>query len=219
MYPWPTAEIAAALDRPVLPIVADEVRRRMAASVYGPKLADFLADFYSVANGATFFDGAFRVLPLDGIEGEAPGLLEWNDPTDWKEFAPAPARTSFVFLSNAFGDLFGVPLDGTGDLARNTTTALWIEKHEQEESKLGWDQIFPKLLKDEQSMATFLARLQEVAWAVPRFGHPGLHDCYSWILPPIMGGPETLDNLQVVSNYVHVSFTLQILQKHLHPES
>ena len=212
MYPWPLAEIAAAMDRPVPAVGADVVRTRIAASGYGPKLADFLADFYAVANGATFHAGAFRVLPLDGAEGETPGLFEWNDPSDWKAYAPAPARSSFVFLSNAFGDLFGVPLDAAGDLARDTTTALWVEKYEMEESKLGWAKIFAKVLANEDSMATFLARLQEYDWAVPTLGHPAPQDCFSWKMPPVLGGPETLDNLQVVSNYVHVSFTLQVLQ-------
>jgi hypothetical protein len=215
MYQWPTAEILRALDAPVPPLDAEEVRRSICEGGYGPRLADLLAGLYAVANGGTFLSGALRVLPLGGEPGERPSLLEWNDPEDWKRFAPPASRRAFFFLSNGFGDLLGVPLDDGHDLARNTTTALWIEQYKQEESTLGWDRIFSKVLADEDFMATFLARLKEYEWAGGALGYPGRDRCFSWIVLPTMGGSEGIENLQQVSTYVHVSFSLQVYREFL----
>jgi hypothetical protein len=215
MYNWPLAEIQRALDRPVPPVAADDVRLAITQGGYGARLADLLADFYAVANGATFYDGALRVLPLEGVPEERPSLLEWNDPEDWKQLAPPASRQSFFFLSNAFGDLLGVPLNEEYDVVKDIISVLWIEKYEHEQSALGWDKIFRKVLANEDHMATFLARLKEYEWARRAFGRPDRDQCFSWKVLPAMGGSEGLDNLQVVSTYVHVSFSLQVYQQFL----
>ncbi len=189
------------------------VRDAITQGGYGTGLADFLADFYAVANGGTFYEGAFRVLPLEGIPGERPSLLQWNDPKDWKEYAPAPCRKCFFFLGNAFGDLLGVPLNDQNDFAKDTTCVVWIEKYQHEESALGWDKIFRMFLSDQDYMATFLARLKEYEWAVNGLGRPNVDQSFSWNVLPAMGGNEDLENLQIVSTYVNISFSLQAHQQ------
>jgi hypothetical protein len=215
LYNWPHAEIRANLDQPVRALAADDVRKTITQAGYGPRIADCLSDFYAVANGGTFYDGALRVLPLEGVPEVRPSLLEWNEPGDWKEFAPLRSRRCFYFLSNAFGDLLGVPLDEQNDFINDVTSVLWVEKYEYEQSTLGWDKIFRKFLANEDYMATFLARLQEYEWALKGLGRPTADQCFSWKLLPAMGGSEALDNLQIVSTYVHVSFSLQVLQQFL----
>ncbi|MEI7685425.1 MAG: T6SS immunity protein Tdi1 domain-containing protein [Planctomycetota bacterium] len=215
MYDWPIPEIQAALDGPVQKVAAKNVRDAVTKAGYGARLADFLADFYPVANGGTFYQGALRVLPLEGIPEQRPSLVEWNELEEWKQFAPPGCRKTFYFLSNAFGDLLGVPLNDQRDLAKDTTSIVWVESFKQEESALGWDEIFRKFLKNEDHMATFLARLKEYDWAVGGLGRPDPDQCFSWKLLPAMGGSEGLDNLQIVSTYVHVSFTFQVFRQHL----
>jgi hypothetical protein len=139
--------------------------------------------------------------------------VEWNAPDDWKLFAPSKGRNAFYFCVNAFGDLFGVPLDQHGEVARDRVATLWLEKSFYEESGIGWDRIMAKLVSNEDSMADYLGRLKEYAWAAAELGKPGPRECFSWDVPPIIGGSESIENLHIVSLPVSVSFTLQVIQQ------
>jgi hypothetical protein len=222
MYDWPIDDIRAALDRPAgAPAVsvggpAGEVRDALLAAGFGPALAGMMGAFYDAADGGTFCDGALRVIPFRGDpENGMPGLLEWNSAGGWRDDAPPAAKRIFVFLTNAFGDPMGVVTDDGGELGRNTAAILWVEKYEVEESKFGWDKVFRMFLAGEHSMDRFLARLTEFEWVEPALGTPTPDQCFSWKLLPAMGGPETLDNIQIVSTYVHVAFTLQVFKQYL----
>jgi len=214
MYNWPLDEIAAKLDSSAKAVNRSGFYEKLANSAYQDSVADFLWELYENANGGTFWDGAFRVIPFRGSKrNRVPGIVEWNDPTDWKEFAPSESKNVFYFCTNAFGDLLGVPLDKTGGIARDRVGVLWVEKYSYEESSLGWSAVLSKLLKNEDQMATFLARLKEYTWAVEHLGRPDPSQCFSWNLPPILGGSETIDNLKIVPTPIDVSFTLQVISQ------
>ena len=214
MYSWPIEQIRAMLDAPVKRTDPAKLGEALTAAGYGRTLVEFLAPLYEQAGGGTLYDGAFRILPLQGSKKErSPSLVDWNAPDDWKQFAPANGRNAFYFCANVFGDLFGVPLDERFEVARDRVSTLWLEKSFYEESGIGWNAIVAKLLANEDSMADYLGRLKEYTWAAGKLGKPGPRECFSWDVPPVIGGSESIKNLRIVSLPVSVSFTLQVIQQ------
>ena len=214
MYEWPVDAVVAKLDTPVKKLDSGKFRKGVVDQGYGESLAQFLSQLYERANGGTFYDGAFRIIPVEGSEDDQmPGLLEWNEPGSWKSYGPRGSESVFYFCMNSFGDQFGIPLDENGEIARNRTSVLWVEKSVYEESSLEWGEILLKLLSNESDMATYLARLKEHEWARGFLGEPSRWECFSWDLPPILGGPDDIDNLKIVPAPVHVSFTLQVIKQ------
>lgn len=213
MYDWPLDEIRARLDRPVKRGDGEKIRAELASGGLGGSVADFLVPLYEHSDGGTFCDGAFRIIPLQGSKKHrVPGLLGWND-DELKEFGPAGAGNTFYFCMNAFGDLFGVPLGEDREIARDRVGVLWLDRYTYEESSVPWNEIFAKLLADQDNMAGYLGRLKDYEWASGFLGKPDIWHCFSWKLAPALGGDESIDNLQIVSASVHVSFTLQVFKQ------
>jgi len=211
---WPVDLIRASLDQPVPACAPAQVRAAIVAAGYGPKLARFLSELYTCANGGSFYDGAFRIIPLEGRgDGETLGLFDWNRAGDWQEYAPANARSIFYFCMNAFGDLLGVPIDGEAELAADRVAVLWLEEARLEIFPIGWSLAVFRFLKDIDHVGGFLARLREYEWAVGFLGKPEPDQCFSWKMPPIVGGEESIRNLEIAPAYIHVSFTLQVIRE------
>ena len=216
MYKWPQNLILQYLDQPVMRINYKEFEDTLKNSGYGQSLVNFLAELYMQANGGSFYQGAFRILPLrDDEKKSIPGLISWNSQTDFKENSPINSRNTFFFCANAFGDLFGVPLEKNGEISNDKVGVLWIEKYFYEESSKEWNEIFTKLLKNQDSMGTYLARLKEYEWVQEHIGRPQIWECYSWSLPILLGGEAKIDNIKISPMAVHVSFSLQVIKQGL----
>lgn len=209
-YGWPVEDIRDALDKgPSVPPAPSLLMAQLKEAGYGPSLIDFLAPLYGVADGASLYKGAIRFLPFEGGDGW-PSLVEWNLKADWKLAAPAKAADSFFFMANAFGDLFGIPV-AQGEISRDRVAVVWVEKGTYEESQIGWQAFMTQVLRDENSMASYIGRLKEYKWATKHLGKPALRQCYSWNLPPVLGGEAAIDNLSIVGMGVGISFTLQAI--------
>jgi hypothetical protein len=214
MYQWPIDEIVAKLDSPVKKMDPSQFEKILVDHGYGKSVVEFLSPLYQQANGGTFYDGAFRIISIEGSEADRmPGLVEWNDPEDWKSYAPPAGKEIFYFCMNAFGDQFGVALDENRELARDRTGVLWLERYVYEEASLEWKNILLKFLTNESDMGTYLARLKEYEWAVGFLGKPTPWQSFSWNQPPIIGGTQDIDNMKIVPTPVNVSFTLQVIQQ------
>ncbi len=214
MDDWPVDLILAGLDHPVAPCAPAEVQAAVVGAGFGPRLARFLAGLYACANGGTFYDGAFRIIPLQAQKaGGRPGLFDWNEAGDWQQYGPAGSGSVFYFCINAFGDLFGVPINEEFELAADRVVALWVEKASLEVFPIGWPLAMSRFLGNIDHVGDFLARRREYEWAVGFLGKPQPHQCFSWKIPPLIGGDESIGNLEIVADYVHVSFTLQVLRQ------
>ncbi len=216
MNEWPVDLILAGLDHPVAACAPADVRAAITGAGFGPELARFLAGLYACANGGTFYDGAFRIIPLWGEEGSGTlGLLDWNAPGDWQEYAPPYADAVFYFCINAFGDLLGVPINEKAELAADRVVVLWVEEARIEIFPIGWPLAMSRFLENIDHVGDFLARRREYEWAVAHLGKPEANQCFSWKVPPVISGDESIGNLEIVADYVHVSFTLQVLRQAL----
>src|SRR5262249_33617295 len=103
MYEWPVDAVVAKLDTPVKKLDSSKFRKSLVDQGYGESLAQFLSQLYEHANGGTFYDGAFRIISVEGSEDDQmPGLLEWNDPDIWKGFGPRGSESVFYFCMNSF---------------------------------------------------------------------------------------------------------------------
>jgi hypothetical protein len=213
LYQWNFSEINAHLDRPAERLSEDQIMKTFSASGMAPSLMEFLVPLYAEANGATFLDGAFRVLPLWGLrEHGFPSLLEWNDPRGWKQFEEPKANDTFYFCANAFGDLFGLPITPQMEMAKDRIGMLWTERYEYQEAGIEWNRMILRLLT-ERDFANYFARMEQYNWLVKTVGRPDPWQCFSSNVPQILGGQNSIDNIAIQSLRVHVSFTLQLLKQ------
>lgn len=198
MYLWPIDQILARADRRPKKVPVKDVQMSLLTAGYSTTLAAFVAPLYTAANGVTFFEGAIRILPLEGFDHQGvPGLVPWNDRKGWKRHAPPKARNVFWFMSNAFGDLFGVPISPWGELLRDRLAVLWVAKHLYEESGRAWSLVMDRM--DEDDVASSICRLKDYMEASARFGKPKAWQCLS----------VSDDGFELRSLAVHVSSTLQ----------
>ena len=66
MYEWRIDQIKANWDQEVQQLPQDDLYKAFLAAGLAPSLADFLAPLFTNANGASFFNGSFRILPVEG---------------------------------------------------------------------------------------------------------------------------------------------------------
>lgn len=210
-YQWPMDVIASALDQPQPQQNEAQLEAKLAALGLDQFLVDFLAPLYSKTDGATLFDKGLRMHPLDGTpDGELAGLADWNSQDGWKQYEPQKINGTFYFCSNAFGDQFGIPVDAEGKILNDRIGILWVERCEYQEAKLEWRTFFVRLAGEEAMRSSFLRR-NEYDWAAPVLGVPQSWECFSSKVPPVLGGPDTIDNITIQSMPVHVSFSLQVI--------
>lgn len=213
MYQWPLNEIASMRDAASPKIRADGVTPMLASAGLAKSLADFLAPLYDIADGASFFDGTLRIHPMGGMPAHGmPDLIAWNDARGWKRHQPEKANDTFFFCSNAFGDLFGIPVNPDGSVLQDRIGILWVERYEYQEAVVEWRNLFPRLT-GEVAMAKFFLRLDEYAWAASTLGKPAAEACFSSNVPAVLGGPDSIENVAIQALVVHVSFTLQVIRQ------
>jgi hypothetical protein len=213
MYDWPLSQIQANWDQPVEKLPEEELRVALTCAGVGPSLVDFLVPLYGVANGATFFDGAIRILPFEGFKSHGfPGLLAWNDPKGWKQFEEPKLSDTFYFCVNAFGDLFGIPVSEHLEIVRDRIGMLWVERYEYQEAGVEWRRFFSAMF-DQPDYAKYFARLHQYQWVVKQLGKPAPWQSFSSNVPVVLGGPNTVENISIQSLPVHASFTLQLLKQ------
>jgi len=198
---WPIELIRQHLDRSVPPFDGVAFEQALTAGGLGPNLAGFLAPLYGVANDGSFLGGALRILPFGAGETD---VLRLNAPDVWKVYAPEAGRAVFYFMHNAFGDLFGVPLDSAGELMRDSAILLWLEQYKVDETPLTWGDALAKVLRDEQDVGSYLGRLREYEWACSHLGKPGEGECFSMKVPIALGGAPTLENMHTTVLSAHL---------------
>jgi hypothetical protein len=207
---WPSDLIERNLEGSAPPLHSAQLEHTLEVAGYGPRLAGFLAPLYAIADGGRFYNGGLRLLPIGRSDGNA---IVLNAPDAWKPYAPEAGRSVFYFMCNGFGDLFGVPLENDVELARDRLALLWLEQYKAEETALSWTVAITKLLQNEQGVGTYLARLSEYQWACSHLGVPDEGYCFSMKVPVAMGGPATIENVEVAPIGVHIAFTLQLMQQ------
>jgi hypothetical protein len=208
---WPLKLITENLDREVPQGDAQAIEKTLIEGGFGPRLAAFLAPLYAVANNGTFFDGALRMIPLQGNpKKKSLGLVEWNSRSGWLLNAPPKAQGVAYFLSNSFGDQLGVPVDANMELRKDCVCNLWVDTYSYEESAKPWNEILSMAFLNEHSMDVFLARRKDHEWA-KQLGPVKAIESYAWDMPPILGGSEDIDSIHIGPLGLNVSFTLQVL--------
>lgn len=213
MYQWPVEVMQAHLDAPVQAFAPEEVKQVFTHAGLGQSLIDFLTPLYANFNGATFFDGAFRILPVEGFESHGfPLLMDWNSSRGWKRFEDTKANDTFYFCSNGYGDLFGIAISPEREILADRIGIYWVERYEYQEAGVQWQAFFPRMFET-PDYANFFARVEQYRWAVAQRGKPAPWQCFSSNVPPVLGGPATIDNIAIQSLAVHVSFTSQLLQQ------
>ena len=194
---------------------ADEIARVLQGAGYGDSLVELVTPLLARFDGATFFERALRLLPFPGLAGRGlPNLVDWNDEGGWKRYAPEKTATTFYFLSNSFGELLGVPLADDRNVARDRIAILFPDKRVYREAGLSWSEFFGAIAA-RPDLAGFFAKAPQHAWARQQLGRvPEPWQCFSYAVPPALGGQEAASNLLIVSLTVHVSFSLQLLKQH-----
>jgi hypothetical protein len=212
VYEWQINQIKANWDQEVQELPEDNLHKALVGAGLAPSLVDFLAPLYANVNGASFFNGSFRILPLDGWRQHGmPGIFAWNDLKGWKRFEPEKLSDTFYFCANGFGDLFGIPVTAERELARDRIGMLWVERYEYQEAGVPWKNFFPSIF-DQAGYADYFARREAYNWTLNSLGRPSPWQCFSSNVPAVLGGPNTIENLSIQSLSVHVSFTLQLLR-------
>lgn len=213
MYDWPLDQIQANWDQPAGRLSEEELRVALSRAGVGLSLVEFLIPVYGIANGASFFDGAMRILPFEGFKSHGlPGVLAWNDVNGWKRFEEPKLNDTFYFCVNAFGDLFGVPVNRDLEIARDRVGMLWVERYEYQEAGVEWRHLFSAIF-EQADYAKYFARLDQYQWVVKQLGKPAPWQCFSSNVPAALGGPNTIENISIQSLRVHVAFTLQLLKQ------
>jgi hypothetical protein len=204
--------IAGLLDAPATKTVPrKKVEDALRLAGYGPNLGEWIGGLCEAADGGTFCNHALRLHPFEGDSAHGlPSLIDWNSARGWKKFQPAAPYDRFYFASNSFGDLFAIPLDEKGDIARARTGALWVEKFEYQEAGIP-PAAFLQAMQPGNDLAPYFARLPAHQWAAPAHGIPQPWQCFSSKVPDKLGGRFTLDNIAIQSLVAHVGFTLQAL--------
>jgi hypothetical protein len=194
---------------------ADELARALKAAGYGDSLVELVTPLLARFDGATLFEQGLRLHPFHGlVERGLPSLVDWNDERGWKRYAPEKTATTFYFLSNSFGELIGIPLTEDRNVARDRIAILFPDKRVYREGGLSWSDFFGAVAA-RPDLAGFFAKAPQHAWACQQLGCvPEPWRCFSYAVPPALGGKEAASNLLVVSLTVHVSFSLQLLKQH-----
>jgi hypothetical protein len=208
---WPLQLIAENLDRKVPQGDSQTIAAALIEGGFGPRLAEFLAPLYAVADKGTFFDGALRMIPLQGnTKKKSLGLIDWNNRSGWLSNAPPKAQGNVYFMSNSFGDQLGVPIDAEMELRKDRVCNLWVDTYGYEASAKPWGEILSMAFRQEHSMDVFLARRKDHDWA-KQLGPVNASESYAWDMPPILGGAEDIENVHIGPLALNVSFTLQVM--------
>jgi hypothetical protein len=203
--------MAELFDKKVHPSPKEKYKKALLHAGYGERLSEEVAKIYSLADGATFCDGALRIYPFEGEHG-LPDLIIWNDEKDWKKYSPTPTKNQFYFLSNSFGDLFGIPLDAKNEIEFDRVAYLDVGQYKAQQ--IGKTIVtFLASLKPKDELAEFYGRIPAHKWAGEKLGIPHPWQCFSANVPILLGGANSLDNVSVAPLPVHVSFTLQLLKQ------
>jgi hypothetical protein len=212
MYEWPIVDIESKCDQPVQHLSEDQVRQALDRDGASASLIDFLTPLYASVDGATFERGSLRIYPLSGFkEHGAPTLTLWNKLNGWKQFEPPKLGDTFYFCSNVFGDLFGVPVTPDLEISRDRIGILWIERYEYQEAGVEWRTLFSSIFSSADYL-NYFARVNKLT-NLAHLRTPAPWQCFSSNVPPLLGGPNTVQNISIQSLVVHVSFTLQLLKQ------
>jgi len=216
-YPWRLAEIDALVDGGVANPSVDPaaVSRALTEAGYGPTLVNFIVPLLERFGSATFLNGALRVHPFAGDEScGLPNLVDWNRANGWRQYEPAKQSPTFYFLSNSFGELLGIPVSDSGELARDRIGILFPDQRVYREAGLSWSDFFTSVAQ-RPDLGGFFAKQPQHAWAAEQLRQTcAPWQCFSYKVPPALGGQPSADNLMIVGLVVHVSFSLQLLKQH-----
>jgi len=209
-YPWPIAELLASVDATPSGHDVKEVRTFLFESGLPESLIDFLAPLYAALDGATFLQGRLRLLPLEGDpENGLPDLISWNHPAGWQQFVES-GRPAVYFMTNTFGDQFGVPVDEDYELGEDRVAMLWINKSEFQEGGYRWSDLAKGIGSDPRAAAYF-GRKDEADWAKQHLGEIETWQVYGMKAPAALDGPSTPENFVVRTMVEHVMLTPQLI--------